>query len=113
MRVQERWRACNAPVAELIAVEGGGAHPREVDSGQSTRSRVDSSERGGCASESGRERQGEVDSVKAPVAKRIAVESRATSRREVESLQHTCSRIYSGGKGICAPEGGRRRVMHL
>ena len=46
MRVQERWRACNAPVAELIAVEGGGAHPREVDSGQGTRGRVDSGERG-------------------------------------------------------------------
>ena len=90
MRVQERWRACNAPVAKLIAAEGGGAHPREVDSCQSTRGRVDSGERGGCASESVRERQG-----------------------EVESGQSPCSQMDSGGMESEASERDRELATHL
>ena len=90
MRIQERWRACNAPVAEFIAVERGDAHPREVDSGQSTRSRMDSGEKGRCASERGRERQG-----------------------EVENGQIPCSQMDSGGMEREASERGRELATHL
>ena len=110
MRVREWWRACDAPVGGQIAVEGGHAHLREVESMQSTCSQTDSDgkercaserwgacngpeggqmavERGGCASERRR-------ACNVPVAK--PVEGGDACQREVESVQRTCSWTDSG-----------------
>ena len=56
MRVQERCRACNAPIAKRIVVDVGAAHLREAESVQRTCSQTESSGKGRCMSVKGGER---------------------------------------------------------
>ena len=121
MRILERWRVCNAPVAGQTAAEEGDAHLRELESIERSCSRTDSGGKERGASEVGSMQRACSQTVSGRmwrcvsmrggqrvthqyIAKTDIVEWGNACPGEVESVRRTCRWLDNGGKGSCVTE---------